>query len=448
MTSEMKAMLEGFSGYGSLSVEPSPVNSMMASFASDFRDHVDINLGVGYVNESTIPRDLIREALDAVLSLPEKYRVPFNYGGPLGSPNLLESIRSFYVRQRIGGLTEEILNDKEIRIGANGATGILESLADILRPGIVITSDPMYYIYCNLLERKGFRVVTIPEDDHGIRMDLLEERLRAMGSERREISFFYIVTVNNPTSSILANDRRMRLLEMVSEVSRELERKVPLIMDKAYELLVHDPHVPPLRSGLINDELGVVYEVGTLSKVFAPALRIGYLIGAPGPLVQALTQKTSDTGFSAPLINQELTSYLLDHHIVGQAARVNKGYREKAALIREGIERLLSPYLEGYCGGKAGFYFYLTFKDIETTENSLFFRFLCRNTGRSEIDGVPEQKPRVVYIPGEFCVHPKGDMVEAGKRQLRISYGFEETQRIIRALEYMREALDYASGVG
>ena len=81
------------SEYGRSSSIPSPVSRMMADVAADFRVGTDINLGVGYVNENTIPRKQIAEALTAVIDNPEKYKLALNYGGPHGSANLISAIK-------------------------------------------------------------------------------------------------------------------------------------------------------------------------------------------------------------------------------------------------------------------------------------------------------------------------------------------------------------------
>ncbi len=433
------------SAYGAASSIPAPVNQMMASFASGFRDGVDINLGVGYVNERTIPKEAIEEALRAVLSKPQKYRQALNYGAPCGSRNLIESLRAFHLVHKVGRLDPGTLDRQAIIIGPNGATSILEGIAHVVEPGIVLTSDPMYYIYCNYLERKGFEVVTVPEDENGIDVEALKHRVKLLGGRRDAIRFIYGVTINNPTCTLLSNSRRACVVEFAAQLSRQLGRKIPVVFDKAYELLVHDPTVQPLESGLLYDELGTVYEVGTLSKIFAPALRIGYLMGRDGPFLQALVQRTSDAGFSAPLVTQEMASYLLDHHVAEQLKRVNAGYREKAERVRAAMDNSLGELIRHRCGGRAGFYFYLSLDAIQTSEGSPFFRFLARTTGEVDVDGPASCRcARVVYIPGAYCVHPKGPLAEVGKCQLRISYGYEEIGHIIQAVAYMKEAADYA----
>lgn len=437
------------SDYGAASTRPAPVNRMMAAFAADFRDGVDINLGVGYVNEATIPRQAIQDALAAVMADPRQYRQALNYGGPAGSANLIESIRRFHVENHVGGLSEAALAKRQIIVGPNGATSLLEGIALVLPTGIVVTSDPVYYIYSNYLERRGFEVLAVPEDDEGLDTARLEAKLDALGSGRGRIRCFYVVTVNNPTCRILSNRRRRRLVEIATALSRDLGRHVPVFFDKAYESLIHDPAVEPPESGLLHDPLGIVYEIGTLSKILAPALRIGYLIGSDGPFLRAMVQRTSDAGFSAPLVTQEIASYLLDHHVAAQVERVNAGYREKARAVRAWLHEQLGDALAGCSGGSAGFYFYLTFRDVETHEGSPFFRFLARTTGIEAVDGPPHARnPRVAYVPGEFCVHPRGELVELGRRQFRVSYGYEELPRIREAIGWMRRAVAFACEAG
>ena len=433
------------SDYGKASSIPSPVNQLMTDFAVGFRDGRDINLGVGYVNERTIPHQQIQHACAAVLAHPQKYRASLNYGGAQGSPNLIASLKRFHIENRIGGVTEQTLKRRDIVIGANGATSLLESITHLLPAGIVLTADPMYYIYCNDLGRKGFSVIAIPEDDEGLDTERLRTKLRTLGNEKAAIRFFYVVTVNNPTCTILSNTRKRELVDIVTRLSHDVGRKIPIFFDNAYRDLVHDSAIEPLESALCYDTLGIVYEIGTLSKILAPGLRIGYLIGPKGRLLDSVIQRTSDIGFSAPLINQEIASYLLDHGIEAQIQKVNKDYHQKAKAVKTWIAESLGANVQECRGGSAGFYYYLTLANVATDTTSDFFKFLTRTTGRTEIDGpLDSQHPKVIYIPGEHCVHPDGEMVEVGKRQLRISYGFEELPQIHAALKHMKSAVAYS----
>ncbi|HAI12599.1 MAG TPA: hypothetical protein DCM28_12905 [Phycisphaerales bacterium] len=430
------------SEYGQASTTPSPVAQMMASFATTFRPAIDINLGVGYVNESTIPRQHIADAVNHIVAHNADFHAPFNYGSPDGVTELIAAIRTYIAYHNFGNLTPADLLDLKMIIGANGATSLLDGLTQILPKGIVITTDPLYYIYTNQLQRAGFELLSVPEDRDGIRTDILADKLKTLGKRRSEISFAYIVTVNNPSCSILTTQRRIGLVRLVNKLCTEQRRKIPLVMDTAYEQLIHDPDTPTPDSALLHDELGIVHEIGTLSKTLAPTLRVGYMLAKPSAFLDAMVQKVSDVGFSAPLLNQHVAALLLEQHASEQIQSVKAGYREKAVQTRKWIEQYLGDEVASIIGGRAGFYFYLTFKNVVTRQGSDFFKFLSRNTGDLSIDA--DTHPTVIYIPGSFCVNPNGDMVEQGNRQLRLSFGYESLDRIHTAIKRMGQALDYA----
>ncbi len=426
------------SPYGRSSARPSPVNRMMATFASDFRPGVDINLGVGYVSEEAIPRQRISQAYQRVLSEPQRYAGALNYGPPAGLLCLIDTIRHRYAQR----LDANILAQKRIIIGASGATSLLEAAGRILRPGIVITSDPVYYIYTDLLKRLGFELLAIPEDQEGINTNDIEKKLEDLGPRVAEISFFYLVTVTNPTCTVLSNTRRRDLVKLVTRLSERLGRRVPLLLDTAYESLIHDQSVGRLESGLAQDPLGLVYEIGSVSKIIAPALRVGYLIGQEGPFMAAMVQNASDTTLGPPPLNQYVAADLLN----SRRSDAHTTYTGKAKQVRAWLDRDLASHLVDVRGGQAGFYFYLTFKLTATHERSTFFQFLTRTTGDASIDRpsgtVP---PRVIYLPGEYCVYRQGELVDLAQRQLRISYAYENLTQIQHAIKLMTQAIAYAA---
>ncbi len=426
-----------FSKLAKTSLIPSAVNELTAGFAEDFREGTDINLGVGYVNDQTIPVEAIRNAYSEIIAHPKQYRNALNYGGADGSPNLRLAIKNYYLRYNIGGLTETDFENRKILIGANGATSILDALSDLLQPGIVITADPYYYIYTETLERKGFKILAIPEDNEGLNTDLLTEALENINPD--EISFFYLVTVNNPTTVILSNKRRKKMVEIAQKCSEKAGRIIPIFFDKAYEDIIHNTEIKKPVSGLKFGKTDHVFEIGTLSKIFAPALRIGYIICPDNNFAKIMSQRTSDIGFSSPLINQEIAAWLLNNYIQVQRESVNKGYQNKATFIKQLFSEHLSNYLESYTGGDAAFYFYLTFKNIRTDKNSRFFNYLSRTTGNLAVDGQHEKQPRLVYIPGTIC-----SKTPKAKYQLRLSYGFEAPEVFERAVKLMAEACAYA----
>jgi 2-aminoadipate transaminase len=435
------------SEYGQSCARPSPVSQLMQEFSRGFRVGVDVNLGVGYVNEDTIPGEAIAAAFNYVATHPEQYPHAYNYGESKGSQRLESALRRFFLRHELGGYTRATLEQREFAIGANGATSLLFAFAQVMPRGVVITSDPQYYIYSDMLRRLGFSLRTVAEDDDGIDLDALETLLEGCGDE---VSFVYIVTVGNPSAAILSNERRERLTRAVTRLSRRLGRKVPLLLDEAYEWLIHDAahdsaatRGAQYLSGALWDELGLVYELGTLSKVLAPSLRIGFVLGPAGVLLDALIQCTNDIGFSAPLLNQEACAYLLDTVVDDHVRSVRDGYATKGKLVKAALDRELSAWLEHCVGGRAGFYYYLTLKGIETHSASPFYAHCSRTTGEL----ATAELPRIIYLPGNLCVDQsvdadgsKSPAAVRSARQMRLSFGFASSTELERGITLLGEA--------
>ena len=146
----------------------------------------------------------------------------------------------------------------------------------IVRPGDVVCVEALGYRPAwAALERAGARLTGVPVDAGGIDVDAL-----AAICERTCVRMLYVTPHHQyPTTAVLTAGRRVQLLALARK-----HRIAILEDDYDHEFHYEGRPVLPLAS---MDPDGVVVYMGTLSKVLAPGLRLGFVV-APRPLVDRL----------------------------------------------------------------------------------------------------------------------------------------------------------------
>ena len=118
---------------------------------------------------------------------------------------------------------------------------------------------------------------------------------------------YTIPTVQNPTGSVMPEDRRRGLLALANV-------DVPVFEDDCYADLTFDGNRPPALHAL--DEDGRVIYCGSFSKTVAPALRVGYLVARQDFLARAISYKTdAGSGALEQLVLAEFCVRQFDSHV-------------------------------------------------------------------------------------------------------------------------------------
>jgi GntR family transcriptional regulator/MocR family aminotransferase len=148
----------------------------------------------------------------------------------------------------------------------------------LVRPGDAVAVEELGFPAAwETFRAAGARLVPIAVDEDGLRVDALEavarrERLRAL----------YLTPHHQyPTTATLPAARRLALLRLAAA-----ERFAIIEDDFDCEFHYDGPQVLPLAA---NDPARVVIYVGTLSKVLAPGLRLGY-VHAPQEAIACLAE--------------------------------------------------------------------------------------------------------------------------------------------------------------
>jgi len=186
----------------------------------------------------------------------------------------------------------------------------------LIEPGdVVAVEEPTYLAALQCFQLAGARIVPVASDEHGMVPSALAEVL-----ERDRPTMVYLVpTFANPSGRTLPAARRQEIAALAER------HDVWLVEDDPYgELRYRGERVPPLAS--YGEK--VLY-LGSLSKIGAPGLRLGWL-RAPRSLLPAAVIAKQAADLHTSTIDQAaaavyLTSVDLDAHVAGLCA----AYRER-----------------------------------------------------------------------------------------------------------------------
>lgn len=204
----------------------------------------------------------------------------------------------------------------------------------LLAPGDAIAVEALGYRPAwEAFRLAGLRLVPIPVDARGLDVEALAARVR---SERGRLRAVYLTPHHQyPTTVTLAPPRRLALLALARR-----ERLVVLEDDYDNEFHFEGRPVLPLASA---DAAGVVVYVGSLSKVLAPGIRIGFLAG-PRAAVDAVAAHRHYVDRQGDLTLEAAVAELFEE---GEAQRLVWRARRAYAERREALAAALRAELGG-----------------------------------------------------------------------------------------------------
>jgi 2-aminoadipate transaminase len=283
------------------------------------------NFTGGNNDPEAVPLDGLMAAAQAVLA--REGRTLSHYGlssGPQGYRPLREFLSGKLSRDAGMACTAD---DILIVSGSLQALDLVNG-ALLARGDTVICERDCYQGTLTRYERLGVKAVGIPLDEHGIRIDALEAVLADLKRQGIRPKFIYTIpTVQNPTGTILPEDRRVAVLKLADEYG------VPIVEDDCYADLIWSGRRPPALYAMSKAEN--VIHIGSFSKSVAPALRVGFIV-APWAIMSRMLALKTDAG-SGALEQMVLAEYCAEN-FAGHVPALRVALRKKLDTLMEALD--------------------------------------------------------------------------------------------------------------
>jgi GntR family transcriptional regulator/MocR family aminotransferase len=320
---ERRLPRDGHSRGGALRRAGFPVPGGPEAYRPPVLPRGTLNLSSGAPDSRLVPAKAIGRAYRRVLA--RRAGPLLTYGDPEGHPALRAALASMLAATRGLAIGAE---DVFVTRGSQMALSLVARA--LLRPGDVVAVESFGYRPAwEAFRAAGAVLAPLGIDEDGADVAALEALHR-----RTPVRAVYLTPHHQyPTTVALTAARRLAVLALARR-----ERFAIVEDDYDHEFHYEGRPVLPLASA---DPGGVVVYLGTLSKVLAPGLRMGYLV-APPDLIERIAAIRSLLDIQGDLAMEAAVAGLIeDGELQRHVARTRRIYAERRNILATALRREL-----------------------------------------------------------------------------------------------------------
>ncbi len=364
-----------------------------------------LRLSSGYPEPALVPSEEIKLAVARLLD--EEKDLPLHYIGSPRIPQLTEFLRDRMAQRAVEATADEVLV-------TSGACQAIDLIARILLDdqAFVAVESPTYMEALEIFQNYTEHYITIPIDEEGMQTAVLAEMLAQRKAQGLAIPrlLYTIPTYQNPTGTTLSPARRQQVLELAEQYD------FLILEDDAYGELGFSDRPKLLKAMDVNNR--VLY-VGSLSKVVAPGMRIGWVI-ADSQLIQPLSWFKKD--LTHPFDQATMASFLevtdFDRHL----RTLTAVYESKCQAMLMALEKFLPPTVSWFVP-QGGYFVWVKIPGVDTSKM------------------LPKAfDAGVSYVPGKYFFLNQ----QEGLEYLRLSFSYASEDDIVKGIQLLSEVVGVA----